>query len=134
MQVISLKLLVLFSLLLSCSANQSQAQQDPRTENLNVAGFKAMIADKEVQLVDVRTTEEFVDGHLAEASNIDILEKDFMIKANELDKEVPVLVYCRSGGRSSRAAGILEEMGFTAIYNLEGGITAWVNEGEAITE
>lgn len=82
-----------------------------------------------LQLVDVRTAEEFGVSHLKDAQNICVTEEDFQEKVKTLDKDKPVYVYCKSGGRSARAAVILAEMGFTKIYDLAGGITAWEEDG-----
>ncbi|GEQ87284.1 hypothetical protein ULMS_27920 [Patiriisocius marinistellae] len=80
------------------------------------------------QLVDVRTTDEFKVSHLKDAQNICVTDNDFKEKAENLDRNKPVYVYCKRGGRSARAAKILQEMGFKEIYDLDGGITKW--EGE----
>ena len=81
------------------------------------------------QIVDVRTPEEFGASHLKDAQNICVTEDDFKEKIKSLDKNKPVYVYCKKGGRSAKAAEILAEMGFTEIYDLQGGITAWDLEG-----
>ena len=85
--------------------------------------------DEDGQLIDVRTTEEFGVSHIKEAQNICVTDADFEEKIKTLDKTKPVYVYCRSGGRSARAAKILEEKGFTKVYDLQGGITSWDEEG-----
>lgn len=81
------------------------------------------------QLVDVRTPEEYGASHLKNAQNICVTEDDFEEKVKGLDRSKPVYVYCKKGGRSAKAAKILAEMGFTEIYDLQGGITAWDEEG-----
>ncbi|WP_158548330.1 rhodanese-like domain-containing protein [Marixanthomonas ophiurae] len=88
-----------------------------------------MESDEQSQLVDVRTTEEFGVSHLKDAQNICVTDADFQEKIKDLDKTKPVYVYCRSGGRSARAAKILEENGFTKVYDLQGGITSWDEQG-----
>jgi len=87
---------------------------------------------KKPQLIDVRTPKEFSEGYLESARNIDISAGDFKEKIAALDKEKPVFLYCRSGGRSGRAAEMLKEMGFEKIYDLEGGILAWQKEKMAV--
>ncbi|MDP4207792.1 MAG: rhodanese-like domain-containing protein [Bacteroidota bacterium] len=82
-----------------------------------------------VQLVDVRTSEEFGTGHLRNAQNMDLKSDDFKKMILRLDKKRPVLVYCRSGKRSMKAAEILKNEGFVKIINLEGGILEWENSG-----
>ena len=87
------------------------------------------------QVLDVRTKEEFATGHLAKAVLIPWTDKDFTERAaKELDPAKPVLVYCRSGRRSSAAAKALAKLGFVEIRNLEGGILAWQKAGKSITK
>lgn len=106
-----------------------------QTESVTLANsvvFEQKMHDEGVQLIDVRTADEFNSGHLAKAQNIDIKSKDFEQKIATLDKTKPVMVYCKAGGRSARAAEKLKELGFTKIVDLEGGITDWKAEGKPI--
>jgi rhodanese-related sulfurtransferase len=86
-------------------------------------------SDGDHQLVDVRTEEEFGASHLKDAQNICVTMDNFEERAKGLDKNKPVYVYCKSGGRSARAAKILTDMGFTKVYDLQGGITNWEEKG-----
>ncbi|WP_114492782.1 rhodanese-like domain-containing protein [Candidatus Ulvibacter alkanivorans] len=90
---------------------------------------EAVKQDELLQLLDVRTPEEYEVGHLKDSQNICVTSDDFEEKVKLLDKSKPVYVYCRKGGRSAKAADILKEMGFTEVYDLEGGLTAWKEEG-----
>jgi len=76
----------------------------------------------EAVVIDVRTPEEFAQGHLKGALNINVQAPDFreQIRALGLDPNRPVYLYCRSGRRSQRAAEILREMGFRQLYNIGG--------------
>ncbi|WP_339888573.1 rhodanese-like domain-containing protein [uncultured Flavobacterium sp.] len=87
--------------------------------------FEEQMKESTSQIVDVRTSEEFAEGHIQKAVNIDVNSADFITKIATLDKEKPVMVYCRSGGRSAKAAGILKENGFKQVYDLDGGIIDW---------
>ncbi len=89
----------------------------------------SMAKNKDIQLVDARTAAEFEEGHLQDALNIDVLEKDFITKAEKLNLEKPIYVYCRSGKRSAKAALILKDAGFKEIYDLQGGYLQWESEG-----
>lgn len=89
-------------------------------------------ASGDEQIVDVRTPEEFAEGHIEGAQNIDWKNSDFAINVQALDKSKPVLVYCHSGNRSKSAAEYLSNNGFTAVYELEGGMSAWEAEGKAV--
>ncbi|MEM1084294.1 MAG: rhodanese-like domain-containing protein [Verrucomicrobiota bacterium] len=93
------------------------------------------LIEKKVQVLDVRTEEEWSAGHLEGAVRVDVLEDDFAEKVVEaVDPKKPVLVYCRSGGRSARAAKQLEKLGFVRISDLDGGITAWKGAGKKVVK
>lgn len=77
------------------------------------------------QILDVRTPEEFSGEHLDQAQNVNWNSNDFAEKALQYDKSKPVFVYCKVGGRSKQAAEKLSTLGFTEIYNLDGGILKW---------
>jgi rhodanese-related sulfurtransferase len=77
-------------------------------------------------LVDVRTPEEFASGHIPGAVNIPLQELEGRLA--EVPTDSPVVVYCRSGNRSAQAADLLQEAGYTQIYDL-GGIAAWQAQG-----
>jgi thioredoxin 1 len=79
-------------------------------------------------IIDVRTPEEFENGHLINAQNIDWNGDDFSAKVNAFDKTKPVFVYCLSGGRSASAANQMRSEGFKEVYELDGGIMAWRND------
>ena len=123
MKKILLKLLVVF--LCSCS-NQSTSQS---IQNVDAASFEINSNKGNSIIIDVRTKEEFVSGHISDATNIDYYDSDFKEKLDLVKKDVPILVYCRSGGRSVRAANIMQSLGFTEVYNLSGGIGAWKDSG-----
>lgn len=82
-----------------------------------------------VQLVDVRTSEEYKKEFIQNAQNINFLSPTFLDEFNKLDKEKPVFIYCGSGGRSAKCAEKLLEAGFVKIYDLEGGISKWKHDG-----
>lgn len=100
--------------------------------NLTANEFEKQIGASEIQLVDVRTPQEFAERHIANAENIDINQSDFKEALNKLDKEKPLYLYCLSGGRSSSAANIATAEGFKNVFNLEGGILSWANSGKPI--
>ena len=113
--------LILFSALFSCGSSRTEALAvvvDP-------AEFKQKLQQEEVQLIDVRTPEEFAAGHVEGAVNIDFLSEDFLEKMAKLDKNKPLLLYCRSGNRSGKATLQLYEEGFRNITDMKGGYQAW---------
>ena len=91
------------------------------------AFLKREVIGKNVQLIDVRTPEEFNSGHIDDAINLNIIDSDSFLKQMEsLKKDEPVYLYCKMGGRSNRAAQLLKENGFTDIYDYSGGYNDWV--------
>jgi thioredoxin 1 len=105
----------------------------PKGNELNPNAFKAGLNDKKDEiLLDVRTAGEYNDGHIKNALNIDWYSPDFKEQVGKLDKSKLVFVYCKSGGRSGQAVQMLKGMGFTEVYDLDGGITRWKNEGMAL--
>lgn len=130
-----------------------QAQQESKTSNsgttpsiqadpvrnagiqqVDVAGAEKLIADvADLQILDVRTPGEVANGIIAGAKKINVFDGDFDAQATAaLDKSKPVLVYCKVGGRSSKAATKLEAQGFSNIYNLQGGMNAWAGAGKPV--
>lgn len=84
-------------------------------------------------VLDVRTPEEFADGHLADATMLDFYADDFADRLAELDPEVPYLIYCRSGNRSGQTRALMEDLGFTDVADVDGGILAWSDAGLMVT-
>lgn len=94
-------------------------------ENTDVEGFAKLIADTNVVVLDVRTAEEFAEGHINRAINIDQGQSDFVEKVQAaIPTEKKIAIYCRSGRRSANAAGRLANEGYQCV-NLKGGILAW---------
>ncbi len=94
---------------------------------LNAEAFKIAIADKNSQLIDVRTSAEYKSGKIKTAKLINVMASGFQDKLNSLNKEKPVYFYCRSGARSVSAAKKAVKLGFTEVYDLKGGYNTWVN-------
>jgi rhodanese-related sulfurtransferase len=80
-------------------------------------------------LIDVRTPDEYAQGHIKDAINIDWDGDQFNAETDKLDKSTPVYVYCYAGGRSSSAAKALQKKGFKEVYDLKGGMEAWREAG-----
>lgn len=87
---------------------------------------------EDLVVLDVRTPQEFNEGHLDGAVMIDFYESDFAARISELDRDVPYLLYCRSGNRSGSAADIMKDLGFTDVTDIDGGITSWVGAGQPV--
>lgn len=111
----------------------SSCAQNPHVRTVGVSEFEQALTADSTQLLDVRTAEEYAQGRIAGALNIDIHRPDFMDRARAgLSKTRPVYVYCRSGRRSMTAAGKLAHEGFQVI-NLDGGILAWTQARKPVT-
>lgn len=113
----------------SCSTDKNkganEALDEPVLATISVDEFEKKLNNAEVQLIDVRSAEEFSGGYLKGATNIDVSLNDFNTRVAAFDKNKLVMVYCLSGGRSAAAAERLSEMGFKKVYNMEGGIMKW---------
>lgn len=110
-------------LLAGCSSSATGAT------NMNVSEFSKKITESGVVILDVRTPEEFMTGHIEGAQNIDFQSGSFESQIASLDKNATYAVYCRSGNRSGQASAIMHDAGFHNVYNLNGGIIDWTNAG-----
>jgi thioredoxin 1 len=134
-RIISLFLLVLMANMASCQNTKKTAPGGAAVITATVSADefqKKLAAMPGAQLVDVRSPEEYKEGHLKGSLNINVQSDAFAAEVAKLDKKKPVMVYCRSGRRSAMAQGKLEEMGFTEVYNLDGGITDWQSAGKPV--
>lgn len=102
-----------------------------KTETIGVEEFAEVAGQKDVRLIDVRTPQEYAEGHLAGAENIDVKAADFAERIKGVDGKVAV--YCRGGSRSMKAAEQLVAQG-CQVYNLDGGIMAWQKAGKPTTD
>lgn len=106
---------------------------EDKVKHVDAEKAAQLVAEGKVTVLDVRTAEEFAEGHIKGAQNVDILEKDFAQKLGAVDKKKPVLVHCQAGGRSTRSLPKLEQAGFTEIYHLDGGLEDWKKAGKPVT-
>lgn len=120
-----ISILLISLLFISCKGQTSEAIQ-----TIDAKSFAEKLKiTKNSQLVDVRTPEEFAVEHIENAVNINWNGSDFVAKISNYDKTKPVFVYCKVGGRSGQAAQKLAELGFSQIYNLDGGFMKWSAAG-----
>ena len=121
----------LISTLLALVGCKASAGDHPY-ESVDVTKFEEVIADSAVFRLDVRTAEEYADGHIAGAVNIDVLAPEFGQKAViGSPKGKTVALYCRSGRRSKKAADILRAKGYQVV-ELDNGFTSWTNANRPI--
>ncbi|WP_350289223.1 rhodanese-like domain-containing protein [uncultured Croceitalea sp.] len=124
MNTSKLTFFILSMFLFACQTNKGQT-----IKIVNKEAIKADVIGKQTQLIDVRTAEEYESGHIDNAVNYNIINRDtFLIQVQKLDKNQPVYLYCKMGGRSNRAANLLKEQGFKKIYDYSGGYNDWVTE------
>jgi len=128
----TVKIITLFSLILLISAC-SEAQSERRdsvsdTENnskinvaIEVSEFKTFAKLDGIQIIDVRTKEEFDKGNFPNSINIDFYGDDFKTKLSKLNREKKTLIYCHSAGRSGKAAKLMYKLNFKEVYDLIGG-------------
>lgn len=128
MQIMNKFIIIFMALFTGCLSSCGQQ----KFKTMDADEFEKAISSDSVQLVDVRTADEFWQGHIAspDVKNIDVQQPNFIQRASkELDNGKTIAVYCRSGKRSAAAAGQLTEQGFKVI-NLDGGILEWQQRGK----
>lgn len=116
-----------FFMVFSCALNS-----DTPINQMNSDELLDFIEINSAVLVDVRTHDEYNSGYIENSLNIDYLSNDFSENVEKLDKNTPIVLYCRSGRRSSLSANKLSKLGFKEIYNLEGGILDWIEIGNSV--
>lgn len=115
-------------LLAGCSSsNEATKKVDP-------VEFSEVIAQPGVIILDVRTPEEFNAGHIANAININVADSNFSSEVSKLDKNATIAVYCRSANRSAVATNEMAELGFTDMYDMQGGIIDWEAAGGPVVQ
>ena len=119
-------MLLLMTLGVSC-------QEKENFKSISVFEFKEIIKDSSVIVIDVRTVDEYIEGHIPDTDlNIDVLKDDFVEIINDkLPKKSTVAIYCRSGNRSKKAATQLSNTGHK-VFELSTGIKGWISEGEEV--
>ncbi|MDH3499651.1 MAG: rhodanese-like domain-containing protein [Acidimicrobiia bacterium] len=93
------------------------------------AAAEIVEADADVVVLDIRTPEEFGQGAIEGATNIDFYAPDFADQLDHLDRDVHYVVYCRSGNRSGQSMSIFADLGFADVTEIDGGVVSWLEEG-----
>jgi len=102
----------------------------PRVTNVSVDEAERLINEKKVVVLDVRTPEEFAQGHIAGAQNFDFNDDRFAKDVAALDPKTPVLVHCAAGGRSTQSLEFLKDK--LVVYHLKDGFKAWEKAGKSV--
>jgi rhodanese-related sulfurtransferase len=114
-------------------ASSCQPSYESSPTLVSLEEMKKLMEMDTIQLIDVRSLEEFREGHLKDAQNL-IYDNDFAQKIKQLDKSKPVAVYCKTGRRSKECSDILEKAGFKKVYDLKGGLSQWEFKEELIID
>lgn len=120
--------------LYACKDVQAESNGTPNSvEHVSVEEMKLHLQMEDVQLIDIRTREEYNNAHILDAKNI-VFDEKFRKKLDTLDKFRPVLLYCTDGSKSKKAIKILKRRGFQNVQELDHGFTDWKAKGEPITK
>lgn len=107
-------------------ADPAAAQTDFQVSYVDAKGARDILASNpQAVILDIRTAKEVSEGHIDGAVFADFYAADFDAQLTKLDRRVPYIVHCRSGGRSTKALTTLERLGFTNITHMDGGIRGW---------
>ncbi len=122
--------------LFSCNKNTKQnSETDAANPTISVVEFSKKIKeDKNVVILDVRTPKEYAQEHLPNAILENMQEDSFNENIAKMDKSKTYLLYCKVGGRSSKALDIMKKAGFKQVFHLGGGIADWKKAGEQTTK
>lgn len=123
------QLLTFFSIVLLLVVTSCKDEAKGEIKMVTAEEMQTLIEQDDVQLVDVRTPEEYKEGFIANAQNIDFNSPTFDEDVSKLDKTKPVILYCKGGRRSEKCSAKLLKAGFIKIYDLQGGITQWKFKG-----
>ena len=122
--------LCIFTLFISISIFIYACKADASDINISFNECEYKLLDTSLVLVDVRTASEIKEGYIKNALFINFYDDDFSQQISMLDKSKPTIIYCQKGGRSLKACKIMLDMGFSEVYNLEGGAYGWFMHGK----
>ena len=125
-------LISIFALLIPIAFASPDLNSSLRTIALNVSpgdAYAIMQNSSGLEIIDVRTPQEYQSGHLEGAINLDYYSKGFLDSLRPLDKNSTYIVYCRRGIRGGAALEMMKSLGFKKVYNILGGLTLWAQEG-----
>jgi phage shock protein E len=91
-------------------------------------------AQSNLVIVDVRTPDEYAQGHIEGALSINYYDADWSKQMDQLSKDQPIVVYCAVGGRSGKAFAVLQKLGFKEVYDMKGGFDAWRQQNLPISK
>ena len=118
-------LFIFLILILGTTSCKNDITNKAKVQLITAEEMKGILELEDAQIIDVRTKEEHQKAHIQNAQNIDFNSPTFNEDVAKLDKQKPVILYCKGGARSAKCAQILQEAGFQKIYDLEGGLSKW---------
>ncbi len=130
---LKLSLLIFISILnINCNNKQSSKSdaQIGKIIQISTAEFKEKSINQTI--IDIRTPQEYKQGYIEGAVNINYFDSSFLDQVSKFDKSKPIFIYCRSGNRTSSASKKLLKLGFTEVYDLQGGIISWARDKNKI--
>ena len=128
------QLILSLTLIIGFAPATIAADQTSGHKRVGVDQFAKILKTKKLTVLDVRTPDEFEEGHIKGAKNINYYAEDFKKQIGKLDKSKAYLIHCRSGGRSGRASKIMIGMGFKLVYDLAPGMMGWEEAGKPVVE
>lgn len=123
-------LIFLISISTSCIKTTTESQ----VKLVTAEEMQSILELQDAQLIDVRTPKEHQDIRIANSQNIDFMSPTFDEDILKLNKEKPVILYCKGGNRSAKCAEKLKDAGFQKIYDLQGGISKWQHSDKITIE
>ena len=102
--------------------------QLPIIQDISKNDVLDLLEDKSINIIDLRTDEEFSKGSIKYSYNIDFQKREFIDNLNLLDKKKAYIIYCKSGNRSEKASLIMESLGFKVIYHYKKGYQDWIGD------
>lgn len=122
-------LIVPLALLNGCIGQEDTDSEAQIIEDVTLEEAYALIVDNlpnpDFIIIDVRTPEEYAEGHIEKAINLDFYSETFAAELDKLDKDKTYLIYCRTANRSGQALDMMAELGFIEVYNMLGGTLRW---------
>ncbi|MGM0635642.1 MAG: rhodanese-like domain-containing protein [Bacteroidota bacterium] len=131
MKPINILWILVFSAILGACNTGNKTKESENIRLISPQEMQELLELENVQLIDVRSVEDFREAHLINAQSL-VYDDEFIENIKQLDKSKPVAVYCRTGRRSDTCSKILEEQGFEKIYQLEGGIEEWQHQNMSV--
>lgn len=116
---------ILALLMFTTGFSQETESEEVTTQQVDKEAFKSAIESGDYILFDVRTVEEYMEGHIEGAKSLNVLDDQFDKTISNISKTQKYLIYCKSGARSERALEKMKDAGFTHVLELEGGYENW---------